>query len=232
VRFGIRALVGAAIVVGLSTSLARESVAEWLQILAPPRAVEPGTEVQLRAIPPLAAGQNERWEIVSGPGAVGVTGIFRAPYVLPPGAVDTRVRVTRGSKEVPVQAEGVVRLAGGAFPGAEQCRGQDQAAFPERWTYVPVDQLPEAVVHPAPPYPPEARFRGREASLVVNALVCRDGHVLDAYVTWPTYPVAFSPDPSMERSAISTILRWTFQPAMVAGKPVAAWVVIPMAFRP
>lgn len=230
-RFRVRALAAAA-VVSLSIGLARESTAEFLQILSPPRPVEPGTEVQLRTIPPLLEGQQERWEIVSGPGALGNSGIFRAPYVLPPGAVDAKVRVIRGPKEAPVTAEGVVRLAGGAFPGAEQCRGQDQVAFPERWTYVPVDQLPEAMVHPVPPYPPEARFRGREGSLIVNALVCRDGHVLDAYVTWPTYPVAFGPDPSMERSAVSTVLTWTFRPALLAGKPVATWVAIPISFRP
>jgi TonB family protein len=217
----------------LAISLAGIAVADPLRVVVPGGPIAPGERIQLRAMPPAGPSDRERWEIVSGPGmltgVLGLGGGFKAPYIVPAGGAVAVVLVTRGPREAPITATSELRLSAGSFPGADSCAGLDQAHVPEPGEYVSTDELPEAVTTVKPEYPASARARGIEGGLVVNALVCRTGRVIDTWVSWP---VGATAERSLEDAATEAVRHWVFKPAAVAGRPVAVWVAIPLRFPP
>lgn len=202
--------------------------AEGFKIVSPGGPIGPGGHVRLQTMPP-ANGVEERWQILRGPGTLGPHGLYSAPYAIWKSDGDVTVRVIRGPKGSTITAQTDLTLQLGAFPGAQECRGSEQTALPLPGEFVFVDQLPETISKPPPQYPADARARGLEGSLIVNALVCRSGNVLDAYVTWPAGAAAA---PSLERAALSAVRQWTFRPAQAGGNPVAVWVAVPLRLEP
>jgi protein TonB len=69
------------------------------------------------------------------------------------------------------------------------------------------DEPPQAVVNPAPAYPPDALAAGRTGRVVVRAEVAADGGVIEARIQ-QTSGVA-----SLDRAAESAVRRWRFTPA-------------------
>ena len=95
-------------------------------------------------------------------------------------------------------------------------------SLPKPGEYVQVEELPEALTKMPPTYPDDARRRGISGTVTVQALVGREGKVLDAY---PAQSV-----PGLDEAATDCVMQWTFKPAKYAGKPVAVWVTIPVKF--
>ena len=93
---------------------------------------------------------------------------------------------------------------------------------PEIGEYVPVDELPEAIMKREPFYPEEAKAAGIEGTVIVNALVVEDGTVEEAR--------AIPSIAALEDAAVACVRQWRFKPAMTAGKPVAVWVAVPVRF--
>jgi protein TonB len=93
---------------------------------------------------------------------------------------------------------------------------------PKVGEYVYVEELPEAIERPAPDYPAEARRAGVEGTVIVQALVGRDGRVKDARIVKTV--------PGLDEAAEACVRRWRFKPAMSKGQPVAVWVAIPVKF--
>jgi TonB family protein len=213
----------------LAASIAAVAVAKPLRIVAPGAPIAPGERLQLGAAPPAGASEREFWTIVSGPGMVTRTGSYKAPYIVPAGGALAVVRLTRGPKETPITTTAELRLKAGSFSGADSCAGPDQERLPERGEYVPVDRLPDPVSTVLAEYPASARARGIVVSVVVSALVCRSGRVLDAEVAWPH---GTNPDRELEKAAVAAALRYEFTPPTSGGQPIAVWVAIPFRFPP
>jgi bla regulator protein blaR1 len=82
---------------------------------------------------------------------------------------------------------------------------------------------PTPIATPSPDYPAAAQQAGIEGTVVVKALVGRDGRVHDAVVTRSI--------PALDGAAVRSVRRWVFRPARAQGVPVQVWVAIPVAFR-
>ncbi|HSQ59535.1 MAG TPA: energy transducer TonB [Acidobacteriota bacterium] len=85
------------------------------------------------------------------------------------------------------------------------------------------EEPPEARHAPEPEYPPLARGAGIEGRVVIEALVTRDGKVRKVRTR--------EGDPILAEAASKAIRTWKFRPAFWNGKPVAAWVAVPVVFR-
>jgi len=208
-------------------SIAGTAVADPLHVVVPGGPIAPGERVQLHAVPPPGPADREGWTIVSGPGAMQMGGRFKAPYVVPPGGAVTEVQVCRGPRGAQVCASAELQLREGSFPGADSCAGPGQAGLPNYGEGVLPDELPEAVTKVPAEYTASARARGIEGVVLVIALVCQSGRVLDAYAL----PYS-SPDPALEAAAVDAARQWVFKPALLAGQPLAVWVNIPFRFPP
>ena len=88
--------------------------------------------------------------------------------------------------------------------------------------YVYVEELPEAITKVSPEYPDIARQSSMEGTVVVQALVGKDGKVKDTKVVKSV--------PVLDDAAVAAVKRWVFKPALSNNKPVAVWVAVPVKF--
>jgi protein TonB len=96
--------------------------------------------------------------------------------------------------------------------------------LPKFGEYVYVEELPEAVTKAQPVYPDMAREANVDGTVVVQALVGKDGKVKDT-------KVVKSDSEMLNASAIAAVKQWVFKPALSNNKPVAVWVAVPVRFR-
>lgn len=87
---------------------------------------------------------------------------------------------------------------------------------------VRVDSLPTSLIKVQPVYPEAARAAGIEGTVLVQALIGRDGLVKDMKLSKGV--------DGLDAAALVAVRQWTFQPATLAGKPVAVWVAVPVKF--
>jgi protein TonB len=85
-----------------------------------------------------------------------------------------------------------------------------------------VDELPQAITQVQPEYPDIARQSGIEGTVIIQALVGKDGKVLDTRVVHSI--------PVLDDAALKAIKEWVFKPALTNNKPVAVWVAVPVRF--
>ncbi|MFN8587604.1 MAG: energy transducer TonB [Candidatus Eisenbacteria bacterium] len=88
---------------------------------------------------------------------------------------------------------------------------------------VAVDSLPVPVTKVAPIYPDAARNAGLKGTVMVSALVGRDGLVKDMKLAESVN--------GLDAAALVAVRQWKFRPAQRAGKPVAVWVSVPVEFK-
>jgi TonB family protein len=74
-----------------------------------------------------------------------------------------------------------------------------------------------------PDYPPGERRAGREGTVVLTAVIDKDGQLRDPKVIRPVSPV-------LDASAIQAVLRWRYQPARLGDRDVAVYTVVRLAF--
>jgi protein TonB len=126
---------------------------------------------------------------------------------------------------VPAQDEPLVSIGVGDGEG----EGVDTLVFePEGDTLPPygmpvyVEELPEVITRVSPQYPDIARQSGIEGTVIIQALVGKDGKVKDTKVV-KSIPV-------LDDEAVKAVKGWVFKPALVNNKPVATWVAVPVRF--
>jgi TonB family protein len=95
-------------------------------------------------------------------------------------------------------------------------------SMPAFGEFVYVEELPEAITKVAPDYPDIARQSGIEGTVMVQALVGKDGKVRDTKVV-KSIPV-------LDDAAVRAVSQWVFKPALTNNKPVAVWVAVPVRF--
>lgn len=88
--------------------------------------------------------------------------------------------------------------------------------------FVAVEEMPVLISMPPPVYPDMARQAEVEGTVMVRALVGKDGKVQDAFVTEGI--------PMLNDAAVAAAKKAVFKPALQQHKPVAVWVQIPMRF--
>jgi len=94
--------------------------------------------------------------------------------------------------------------------------------MPKFGEYVYVEELPEAITKVPPQYPDIAREAGVDGTVLVQALVGKDGKVKDTKVVKST--------PMLDSAAETAVKQWVFKPALSNNKPVAVWVAVPVKF--
>jgi TonB family protein len=93
---------------------------------------------------------------------------------------------------------------------------------PQFGEYVYVEELPEAVTKVPPEYPPAARDAKIEGTVLLQALVGKDGRVSDTKIVKSI--------PGLDEAAAACVRQWVFKPARAKGEPVAVWVAVPVRF--
>lgn len=94
--------------------------------------------------------------------------------------------------------------------------------LPKFGEYVYVEELPEAIHKEAPQYPDLAREASVDGTVMVQALVGKDGRVKDTRVVKSI--------PMLDAAATAAVRQWVFKPALSNNKPVAVWVAVPVKF--
>jgi periplasmic protein TonB len=94
--------------------------------------------------------------------------------------------------------------------------------LPKFGEYVYVEELPEAIHKEAPQYPDLAREASVDGTVMVQALVGKDGKVKDTRVVKSI--------PMLDAAAVAAVRQWVFKPALSNNKPVAVWVAVPVKF--
>jgi len=84
------------------------------------------------------------------------------------------------------------------------------------------EALPEAILRVPPNYPDEARRQHVEGTVLLQALVGKDGNVHDTRVLHSI--------PALDSAAVAAVRQWHFKPATSEGKPIAVWVAVPVKF--
>ncbi|MBD3222490.1 TonB family protein [bacterium] len=87
-----------------------------------------------------------------------------------------------------------------------------------------LDRPPRSVVRRQPQYPYRARQRRIEGRVRVRFLVGVDGRTSRIEV------VEAEPEGVFEQAVIDAVSGWRFEPGVLAGERVAAWVVTPIVF--
>jgi TonB family protein len=105
--------------------------------------------------------------------------------------------------------------------GALPARAADEE-LPKFGEYPYIDRLPVVRAKAPPSYPREARAAGVQGTVIVQALVDKEGRVRETLVIRSI--------PPLDRAAIECVRGWTFEPARADGKPVAVWVAVPIKF--
>ena len=89
-------------------------------------------------------------------------------------------------------------------------------------TYVYAEELPEVITKVNPVYPEMAREANVDGTVMIQALVGKDGKVHDVRVVKSI--------PLLDKSAEDAVRLWVFKPALANNKPVAVWVGVPVRF--
>jgi len=85
---------------------------------------------------------------------------------------------------------------------------------------------PEVVNRAKPSYPPAALKQKVEGTVVLSVLVTETGKVGDVKVLRPA-----GGSTGLNEAAAAAVRKWTFRPAVKAGKKVKVWVTYPIVFR-
>jgi protein TonB len=89
-----------------------------------------------------------------------------------------------------------------------------------------VDVKPSLLKQVPPSYPPEAKRRKIEDTVVLRLLISEEGSVREV-----TFLRRAKKDPAFNDAAVSAVRRWTFSPAQKKGRRVACWFNVAVPFQ-
>lgn len=81
------------------------------------------------------------------------------------------------------------------------------------------------LTNPVPPYPPASRAMGEQGEVFLDVHVSSTGEALNVRLRTGS---GFA---RLDAAALETVRHWKFLPARRGDEAVAAWVVVPVAFR-
>ncbi len=200
-------------------------------------AVSAGEQVEMKLLPPVPRGARVVWPEAMASTRLAYSATYRAPFVIPRGTPPVTVHAAISGLGFRTTVSAEIALLPSSVPGVEDCLGPGQTFSTTAGTivpdYTPADELPQ-LLHSVPLDIPRSDIaRGVEDHIPVVALLCRSGHVLDAYVP-PSYvnvgdlqPIQH--DPRLVEAAIAAVRQYVFSPAMKSGQPIATWITIPIS---
>lgn len=103
-------------------------------------------------------------------------------------------------------------------------KGPSTVAAAPKSEFVGVDVDMALTNNPPPPYPPQAKARREEGTVVLRLKVLGDGSVGDVQVQQS------SGSQRLDRAAVDAVKRWHFKPATQGGKSVESWATVPITF--
>ncbi|HVP39256.1 MAG TPA: hypothetical protein VMS93_08760 [Candidatus Saccharimonadales bacterium] len=155
---------------------------------------------------------------------------YCAPYVIEPGNQGTLLTARLLGEGWATDVTAKIRLQPGAAPGTDDCLAPGQS-------YSPVFGEVGGAVREAlgwshlinvvePVYPPAARAAGLEDTVIVEAIACRSGRVLDAMPArlWVDGPQGFHllvQDSTFCQAAVVAVKQWVFPPRPLYEDPQA-----------
>jgi TonB family protein len=84
---------------------------------------------------------------------------------------------------------------------------------------------PRYAENPKPPYPQEAKNKGYQGKVLLKVEVLPDGRSGDVELKESCgYDV-------LDQSALETVKKWRFAPAMKGKTPISCWVIVPITFQ-
>jgi len=86
------------------------------------------------------------------------------------------------------------------------------------------DRKARVIYHTEPAYPPDAREKKIEGSVVLGFTVNHEGIPQSIQVKKSLYP-------SLDQAAVEAVSRWRFEPAMKNGEPVSMWMEAEVTFN-
>ena len=126
------------------------------------------------------------------------------------------------------QASSAPERAGDGAAGGEQKGsgpgGPALQAAPGGYELGDVDTRPALLQGGKPEYPPLARRKGTQGSVMVRMLVSAHGVPGDISILKADPPGVF------DSSVLKSVLSWRYSPAMKDGRAVPVWVVVPLHF--
>ena len=106
--------------------------------------------------------------------------------------------------------------------GPDEAEAESDSDLPKFGDYVYVEVLPEAITRVPPNYPEAARHAAVEGTVMLQALIGKDGRVRAVRVR--------NSIPMLDDAAMAAVRQWVFKPALSNGQPVAVWVGVPVTF--
>src|SRR3546814_11284580 len=110
------------------------------------------------------------------------------------------------------------------FPYTTLFRSPAKAAEGPPAPITPPDFNADYLNNPAPRYPVESRRLREQGTVAIKVLVGPEGTVQELKLA------ESSGHSRLDKAALSAVRKWRFAPAKQAGKPVAAWVNVPIPF--
>jgi len=113
-------------------------------------------------------------------------------------------------------------LDGSGEPVVVRLPEPSKSGPPSPTDFVAVEEQPVVITLPPPVYPELARQAQVDGTVLVLALVGKDGRVKDARIV--------EGHPMLNEAALDAVRRAIFRPALQQHRPVEVWVSIPMRF--
>ena len=142
---------------------------------------------------------------------------------VPPSGGDTLLTPSSTAKTSPEEAQKAVK-AQSEWLGTYQAEWNKTSA--RSLGASEVDQLPQIIEMHSPTYPPDMHLLNKQATVLIDFVVDRDGTVLSAVpadINAQAFPFS--------ASATVAVWSWKFRPALKDGQPVKVRMRVPIIFR-
>ena len=216
---------------------ARLPIPRAYHIVVPSRPLQPGETILARLEPEPPPDAFVTWRFVQPEGLHRnwIATEYRAPYLVEPGHPPIQLSVAVEMGDFRQTVSTTVDLVPGSVPGVEDCLGPGQS-FSDLYgdidsrEFCSLDEAPQLIRKVEPIYPRSSLVRGNQDPIIVQALVCKTGVILDAF-TPPIYHDVLGPpierDPKLLAAAIAAVKQYQFSPGSCA-----TWWAIPVVFHP
>ena len=114
----------------------------------------------------------------------------------------------------------ISEISKAASPAPPEIKSNDEKIY----NLKDVDVQPKVVRKIVPRYPYKAQGKGIEGKVLIGFTVDKEGHVQDPKV------VNAEPKGVFEKTALDTIVKYKFKPAIKDGKSVSSFVNVPITF--
>jgi TonB family protein len=193
----------------------------------PSGAMVPGATVSLKN----TSAPNEELARANSSGQYKLLGIASGEYVIKVMAPGFAAYQKTLSLEAGAPATMDVHLAIGEVKMSEEVVGKRaqsapaSASSPQRIRVGGMVQPIKLISKVSPDYPADAQAEGVEGTVLLRAIVSKDGTLL--HIT----PVNNSVDPRLVRAAMAAVPLWRYQPTLLNGEPVEVITTITVSFR-